>query len=40
MAGMDNCIIDKSPVVDQYLAKYDKIFSDQELLESYHQSKN
>ena len=40
MAGMDNYIIDNSPVVDQYLAKYDKIFSDQELLESYHQSKN
>ena len=40
MAGMDNYIIDNSPVIDKYLAKYDKIFSDQELLESHHQSKN
>lgn len=40
MAGMDNYIIDNSPVVDKYLMKYDKIFSDPEWIESPLQSKN
>lgn len=40
MAGMDNYIIDNSPVVDGYLMKYDKIFSDPEWIESPLQSKN
>ena len=40
MAGIDNYIIDNSPVVDKYLMKYDKIFSDPEWIESPLQSKN
>lgn len=34
MAGMDNYIIDNSPVIDKYLLKYDKFFNDQEWIES------
>ena len=40
MAGMDNYIIDNSPVIDKYLLKCDKIFSDPEWIESPLQLKN